>query len=125
MRTHVISFQSWIILRVETGFVSAKTGEWSPDFHRMERVLLGRKGSGPWTRIRRAGIAPPENIVTLTCEVVEHLGSEVYIYMNTGKNLVVAKVAGDADPQINQDLDVVFDMSKVHFFDNTTEKTII
>ncbi|MCK5451369.1 MAG: TOBE domain-containing protein, partial [Candidatus Omnitrophica bacterium] len=69
--------------------------------------------------------APPENIVTMTCEVVEHLGSEVYIHMNTGKHLVVARISGDANPQINQDLEVVFDMSKIHFFDKTTEETII
>ncbi|MFH1395187.1 MAG: sn-glycerol-3-phosphate ABC transporter ATP-binding protein UgpC [Candidatus Omnitrophota bacterium] len=69
--------------------------------------------------------APPENIVTITCEVVEHLGSDVYIHMNTGRNVLVARVSGDADPQINQDMDIVFDMSKVHFFDKTTEKTIV
>ena len=69
--------------------------------------------------------APPENIVTMTCEIVEHLGSEVYIHLNTGKHILVASVAGDANPQINQDMDVVFDMSKVHFFDKVTEKTII
>ena len=69
--------------------------------------------------------APPENIVSMTCEVVEHLGSEVYIYMNTGKHIVVGRVSGDANPDINQDIDVVFDMSKVHFFDKVTEKTII
>ncbi|MFH1846952.1 MAG: sn-glycerol-3-phosphate ABC transporter ATP-binding protein UgpC [Candidatus Omnitrophota bacterium] len=69
--------------------------------------------------------APPENIVTMTCEVVEHLGSEVYIHLNTGKHTVVARVSGDANPRINQDMDVVFDMSNIHFFDKTTEKTII
>ncbi|MFH1305591.1 MAG: sn-glycerol-3-phosphate ABC transporter ATP-binding protein UgpC [Candidatus Omnitrophota bacterium] len=70
--------------------------------------------------------APPENTVTMTCEVVEHLGSEVYIHLNPGdKRILVARVSGDANPQINQDMDVVFDMSKVHFFDKTTEKTIV
>lgn len=69
--------------------------------------------------------APPENVVTMTCEVVEHLGSEVYIHMNTGRHILVARVSGDADPEINQDMDVVFDMSKVHFFNKTSEETII
>jgi len=69
--------------------------------------------------------APPENVVTMTCEVVEHLGSDVYIHMNTGSNLLVARVSGDANPEINQDMDIVFDMSKVHFFDKSTEKTIV
>ncbi len=69
--------------------------------------------------------APPENVVAITCEVVEHLGSEIYIHMNTGSHILVARVSGDTNPQINQDMDVVFDMSKVHFFDKTTEKTIV
>lgn len=69
--------------------------------------------------------APPENIVTMTCEVVEHMGSEVYIHLNTGKHVMVARVSGDANPQINQDMDVAFDMGKIHFFDKVTEKTIV
>ncbi|MBU1656795.1 MAG: sn-glycerol-3-phosphate ABC transporter ATP-binding protein UgpC [Candidatus Omnitrophica bacterium] len=69
--------------------------------------------------------APPENIVTMVCEVVEYLGSEVYLHLNTGKHILIARVSGDADSQINQDIDVVFDMSKIHFFDKATEKTII
>jgi len=56
---------------------------------------------------------------------VEHLGSDVYIHMNTGSNVLVARVSGDADPEINQDMDIVFDMSKVHFFDKTTERTVV
>jgi len=69
--------------------------------------------------------APPENIVTMTCEVVEHMGSELYIYMNTGKHILVARTGGDANPHVNQDMDFVFDMSKIHFFDKDTEETIV
>lgn len=69
--------------------------------------------------------APPENIVTMTCEVVEHLGSEAYIHMNTGKHVLVARVGGDTSPHINQDMDFVFDMSRIHFFDKDTEETIV
>ena len=69
--------------------------------------------------------APPENVVTLVCEVVEPMGSEVYLYLSTGKHSLIARVGGHNKPQINQDMDLVFDMSKVHFFDKDTEKTII
>ncbi len=88
------------------------------------RVTLGVRSEDIYDKLF-VSEAPPENIVTMTCEVVEHLGSEVYIHMNTGKHLVVARISGDANPQINQDLEVVFDMSKIHFFDKTTEETII
>ncbi len=69
--------------------------------------------------------APPENIVRVTCEVFEPMGSEVYLYLNTGRHTFIARVGAHDKPQVNQDMDLVFDMSKVHFFDKDTEQTII
>ncbi|OGX27020.1 MAG: glycerol-3-phosphate ABC transporter ATP-binding protein [Omnitrophica WOR_2 bacterium RIFCSPHIGHO2_02_FULL_45_21] len=69
--------------------------------------------------------APPENIVRVTCEVIEPMGSEVYLYLNTGRHNFIARVGAHDRPPINQDMDLVFDMSKVHFFDKDTEATII
>lgn len=69
--------------------------------------------------------APPENIVRVNCEVYEPLGSEVYLYLNTGKHTFIARVGAHDKPKVNQDMDLVFDMSKVHFFDKDTEETIV
>lgn len=69
--------------------------------------------------------APPENIVRVTCEVFETMGSEVYLYLNTGRHTFIARVGAHDRPQVNQDIDLVFDMSKAHFFDKETEGTII
>lgn len=69
--------------------------------------------------------APPENIVRVTCEVFEPMGSEVYLYLNTGRHTFIARVGAHDKPPLNQDMDVIFDMSKVHFFDKDTEETII
>jgi multiple sugar transport system ATP-binding protein len=69
--------------------------------------------------------APPENIVRVTCEVFEPMGSEVYLYLNTGRHTFIARVGAHDRPKVNQDMDLVFDMSKVHFFDKDTEETII
>ncbi len=68
--------------------------------------------------------ASPENTVRATCEVVEPLGSEIYLYLNSGKSLFVARVGAHNRPDVNRDMDLVFDMSKVHFFDPETEKRI-
>jgi multiple sugar transport system ATP-binding protein len=68
--------------------------------------------------------APPENIVRVNCEVVEPMGSEVYLYLNTGRHTFIARVGAHDKPRVNEDMDVVFDMSKVHFFDKDTEDTI-
>ncbi|MCA9408838.1 MAG: ATP-binding cassette domain-containing protein, partial [Candidatus Omnitrophica bacterium] len=72
-----------------------------------------------------ASEAPPENTIKAACEVVEPLGSEVYLYLNSGKNSFIARVGAHNRPEVNKDMDLVFDMSKVHFFDRDTEKTII
>lgn len=69
--------------------------------------------------------ASPENTLRATCEVVEPLGSEVYLYLNSGKNTFIARVGAHNRPEVNRDMDLVFDMSKVHFFDRETEKTIV
>ncbi|MDP2653515.1 MAG: sn-glycerol-3-phosphate ABC transporter ATP-binding protein UgpC [Candidatus Omnitrophota bacterium] len=69
--------------------------------------------------------ATPDNTVTATCEVVEPMGSEVYLYLNTGRHSFIARVGAHDRPVVNRDMDLVFDMSKVHFFDTETEKTIL
>ena len=69
--------------------------------------------------------APPENVVRVRTEVVEPLGSEVYLYLNAGNHTIVARASAHTRPQINSDIDVVFDMSKAHFFDKDTDQTII
>jgi len=69
--------------------------------------------------------APPENVVRVTCEVFEPMGSEVYLYLNTGKHTFIARVGAHDRPPVNQDIEVVFDMSKAHFFAKDTEETIV
>jgi multiple sugar transport system ATP-binding protein len=69
--------------------------------------------------------APPENVVRVNCEVFEPMGSEVYLYLNTGKHTFIARVGAHDRPKVNQEMDLVFDMSKVHFFDKDTEETIV
>ncbi len=69
--------------------------------------------------------ASPENTIRAACEVVEPLGSEVYLYLHSGKNTFIARVGAHNRPEVNRDMDLVLDMSKVHFFDRETEKTIV
>lgn len=68
--------------------------------------------------------APPENTIRVKVEVIEPMGAEVFLYLATGKNNFVARVGPHDKPEVGQELDLVLDMSKVHFFDNSTELTI-
>ncbi len=72
-----------------------------------------------------ASEASSDNTVRAVCEVAEPLGAEVYLYLNSGKNNFIARVGAHDRPEVNRDMDVVFDMSKVHFFDQKTQETII
>ncbi len=89
-----------------------------------KEVILGIRAEDIYDKLF-VSEAPPENIVSVNCEVVEPMGSEVYLYLNTGKHTFVARVGAHDRPGVNQDMDVVFDMSKVHFFDKDTEDTIV
>jgi len=63
--------------------------------------------------------------VTSVIEVVEPMGSEVYLYLNTGINSYVARVKSHPKSGIRQNIDMVFNMDKAHFFDTETEKAIV
>jgi multiple sugar transport system ATP-binding protein len=67
----------------------------------------------------------PRNMIRALCEVVEPMGSEAHLYLRCGESTFTAKVSGYVDPEANQDIDVVIDMNKAHFFDVETEKTIV
>jgi multiple sugar transport system ATP-binding protein len=87
-------------------------------------VILGIRSEDIYDKLF-VSEAPPENIVRVNCEVYEPMGSEVYLYLNTGKHTFIARVGAHDKPKVNADMDVVFDMSKIHFFDKNTEDTIV
>ena len=72
-----------------------------------------------------AQYASDEFVVKARVEVVEPMGAEVYLSLTSGKNNFVARVSAIDTVSINQDLDLVFDMAKVHLFDPVSEKTIL
>jgi len=89
-----------------------------------KEIVFGMRAEDVYDKLFVSNV-PPENVVRATCEVVEPMGSEVYLYLNTGLNTFIARVGAHNKPEVNQDMDVVFDMSKVHFFDKNTEETIV
>ncbi len=72
-----------------------------------------------------AGSSDPFRIVQATVEVVEPMGSEVYLYLNTGAHSFIARVSVAEKADVNHKLDFVFNMKRGHFFDPTTELTIV
>ncbi|MDP6133319.1 MAG: sn-glycerol-3-phosphate ABC transporter ATP-binding protein UgpC [Candidatus Marinimicrobia bacterium] len=58
--------------------------------------------------------------VSLEVELVEPIGNESFIHITTGLNNLIARVHPQTQLQIGQKVDLVFDMSKAHFFNTDT-----
>lgn len=69
--------------------------------------------------------APKEVTITATVEVVEPMGYETILYLNSGKSTFIGKVGSKQKPEVNQEMDLVLDMSKAHFFDKDSDKAIV
>ncbi len=91
--------------------------------YRDKDVIFGIRPEDVYDKIF-AQDARPEFTVTATVEVVEPMGSEIYLYLNAGNNSFVSRVSNQDTATVNQDLQVVFDMSKAHFFDSQTQLAI-
>jgi multiple sugar transport system ATP-binding protein len=61
---------------------------------------------------------------SLTLEVVEPMGNEMFLYLTTGETQIVGRIDARLLPRPGQDLDLMFDTSKIRFFDKATEQAI-
>lgn len=95
--------------------------------------LKSYEGKSIWMGLRPEHIfdklyasnATSDNTVTARVEVVEPLGAMTFLFVTVGRTPFVAQVSATDQVEVNQDIDLVFDMSKVHFFDPETEVSIV
>jgi multiple sugar transport system ATP-binding protein len=73
---------------------------------------------------RYAAQARPDQTAPATVEVVEPMGSEIYLYLSTGQHSFVARVDPHEKAEVNQRVEVAFNLCKAHFFDPQTERVI-
>jgi multiple sugar transport system ATP-binding protein len=57
-------------------------------------------------------------------EVVEPMGNEIFLYLNTGNHQFVARVNSSENPSVGNNVEIVFNMEKGHFFDPETEERL-
>lgn len=67
----------------------------------------------------------PHHQLTAKVEVVEPMGSEIFLYLTTGKHTFTARVSARASAAVNQDLNLVLTMEKAHFFDKSTGEILV
>ena len=71
--------------------------------------------------------APPSIIahpVEATVDVTELMGNEITVYMKTGEQVFVARVDPRSRYQVDEKVQVVFNMDNMHIFDRDTEQAI-
>jgi multiple sugar transport system ATP-binding protein len=67
-----------------------------------------------------------DNTVTARADVVETLGSEIFVYLTCGAQNVVARMEVPESPvTVGQTLQVDLKMSRTHIFDKETSRTIV
>ena len=69
------------------------------------------------------GIKNPVKVKSLL-EVVEPMGNEYFLYLNTGTHQFVARINAQEEYSTGTKADIVFNMEKAHFFDLETEEKI-
>lgn len=58
-------------------------------------------------------------------EVIEPMGNEIFLYLKIADNSIVARVSPQTNVKINQEMELVINVGKLHIFDKETEKTIV
>lgn len=67
----------------------------------------------------------PEAVADMKVEVLEPMGTEVYLYLVSGPVSIVARVGSDTKARMGENVKVMFDLRKMHLFDPVTQVAII
>lgn len=66
-----------------------------------------------------------ENQLKAFVDLREMIGAEAYLHMNTGKNLITARVPSEAPVAVKESITLYADMEKAQIFDPFTEENIL
>jgi len=67
---------------------------------------------------------PGENMVRAVVDIIENLGSEKIVHLRVGDVTFLGAFRSESKVQEGHEIDVVFDMNKVHIFDKTSGNAV-
>lgn len=70
-------------------------------------------------------VATNGHSVRTTVEVVEPMGSEIYLHLGLGGQTVTARIKSLHEPEVNKPYIIDVAMNKAHYFDISTEQAIV
>ncbi|OQX96570.1 glycerol-3-phosphate ABC transporter ATP-binding protein [candidate division KSB1 bacterium 4572_119] len=88
-----------------------------------KKIVLGIRPENIFSANFSSGVKFPGKVKSLL-EVIEPMGNEYFLYLNTGINQYVARVNEHEQMNIGEKVDIVYKMEKVSFFDVETGKKI-
>ena len=110
--------------RAHSGTIVVKNGlSKTLDAYAGKKITLGVRPEDIHDKVYYQGDATGRTIKSRV-DVVEPMGSEKYLYLNSSGQSVVAKVGPDNNAQVNQEIDIVLRLENVKFFDTETEKVL-
>ena len=93
--------------------------------HAGKVAVMGVRPEDIYDRLFYSGSVNEGSVLKATIEVVEPMGAEKYLYLNTGKNNFVARVEPNNTAKPHQDIDLVINMDKIHLFEHESGNTIL
>jgi len=88
------------------------------------KVIFGVRPEDVYLR-DNVGDDYPESQLDARVQLIEPMGAEIYVYFKTQNSNFIGRLHPREKIKVDQTLRLVFDMSKVHYFDGETEKTIV
>jgi len=64
----------------------------------------------------------PDHVFKATVEVVEPMGAETYLYLNTGASNFIVRSAGQIHEEVNHKAELVADMKRGHFYQSVPKQ---
>ncbi len=74
---------------------------------------------------RFSTIVQGENTAQVNVEVVEPMGSEVYIYLSSGKHSFISRVDSRTRVRPNDQITIAFELEHLHLFDKQTQLSLL
>jgi multiple sugar transport system ATP-binding protein len=87
-------------------------------------IIFGIRPEDMYDR-RFAREAAPESTVKVNVDVVEPMGSEVYLYLLAGKKTFVGRLDSRTQVKPGESMEVTWDMNKMHIFDKQTQVALV
>ena len=69
-------------------------------------------------------LTPDPAVINTHVDLAEMMGAEIYLYVTSEGQKLIARVHSKADVRADEDVRLVIDTEKLHIFDKETEKTI-